>query len=227
MKKIGLKIGAVLAVIILAGIYYYVNLPAINIHASGFWTFLMVAVVFILVIYGFRKKVRTVDDVKDSKGLKIGIGVLILIVIVYLGGSVLSSPIVNAKKYQALINAQSRDFTEDIKEVNYNQIPLLDKDSAALLGNRKMGSMVDMVSQFEVSNLYTQINYQDMPVRVTPLVYASPIKWLTNQSKGIPAYIRIDMANQNTELVKLDQPIKYSQSEYFNRNINRHLRFRY
>ena len=227
MKKIGLKIGAVLAVIILAGIYYYVNLPAINIHASGFWTFLMVAVVFIIVIYGFRKKVRTVDDVKDSKGLKIGIGVLILIVIVYLGGSVLSSPIVNAKKYQALINAQSRDFTEDIKEVNYNQIPLLDKDSAALLGNRKMGSMVDMVSQFEVSNLYTQINYQDMPVRVTPLVYASPIKWLTNQSKGIPAYIRIDMANQNTELVKLDQPIKYSQSEYFNRNINRHLRFRY
>ena len=45
-----------------------------------------------------------------------------------------------------------------------SQIPLLDRDSAAILGNRKMGSMVDMVSQFEVDDLYSQINYQDQPV---------------------------------------------------------------
>ena len=90
-----------------------------------------------------------------------------------------------------------------------------------------MGSMVDMVSQFEVSSEYTQINYQDTPVRVAPLVYASPIKWLTNQKQGIPAYIRIDMATQNTECVKLSEGIHYSKSEYFNRNIYRHLRFQY
>ncbi len=71
-----------------------------------------------------------------------------------------------------------------------------------------MGSMVDMVSQFEVSNLYSQINYQEKPVRVTPLVYASPIKWLTNQSQGIPAYIMIDMTTQDTSLIKLDKPIR-------------------
>ena len=85
--------------------------------------------------------------------------------------------------------------------------------------------MVDMVSQFEADNIYSQINYQDRPVRVSPLKYASPIKWLTNQSEGIPAYIMIDMTNQNTELVKLEEGIKYSTSEYFNRNIYRHLRF--
>ena len=61
-----------------------------------------------------------------------------------------------------------------------------DRDSAALLGNREMGSMVDMVSQFEVDELYSQINYQDRPVRVSPLRYASLIKWLTNNSEGIP-----------------------------------------
>ena len=87
--------------------------------------------------------------------------------------------------------------------------------------------MVDMVSQFEVSDLYSQINYQGKPVRVTPLVYASPVKWLTNQSSGIPAYIMIDMTTQNTELVQLDEPIRYSEAEYLNRNIYRHLRFRY
>ncbi len=84
-----------------------------------------------------------------------------------------------------------------------------------------------MVSQFQVSDLYSQINYQGKPVRVTPLEYASPIKWLTNQKAGIPAYITIDMTTQNTELVKLNEGIKYSMSEYFNRNIYRHLRFRY
>src|SRR5699024_4101180 len=104
-------------------------------------------------------------------------------------------------------------------------IPLLNKNSAAILGDRKMRSMVDMVSQIEADDIYSQINYQDRPVRVTPLKYASPIKWLTNQSEGIPAYILIDMASQNTELVKLDEGIKYSTCVYFNRNIHRHLRF--
>ncbi|MDO4557156.1 MAG: CvpA family protein, partial [Lachnospiraceae bacterium] len=130
-------------------------------------------------------------------------------------------------KYQQLLEPVTGDFATDIDQVNYNQIPLLDKDSAELLGNRKMGSMVDMVSQFEVSSLYSQINYKSRPVRVTPLVYASPIKWFTNQKEGIPAYISIDMATQNTELVKVPEGIKYSESEYLNRNIYRHLRFRY
>ena len=125
------------------------------------------------------------------------------------------------------MSVEERNFTEDISQVDYNTIPILDKDSAALLGDRKMGSMVDMVSQFEVSDDYTQINVNNRPVRVTPLVYASPIKWLTNQSDGIPAYIKIDMATQDTECVKLDKPIKYSKAEYLNRNIYRHLRFKY
>ncbi|MEE0418888.1 MAG: CvpA family protein [Lachnospiraceae bacterium] len=226
MKKIRAKLAAVLAALVIAAIYYYVTIPAINIHASGFWVFLMVAVLVVLVLYSLPR-VKTVDDIKTNKGVKVGIGVLLAVAAVYLIGSILSSPIINAKKYQNLINVENRKFSEDIKEVDYKQIPLLDRDSATLLGNRKMGSMVDMVSQFEVSTLYTQINYQDSPTRVTPLVYASPIKWLTNQSNGIPAYIKIDMATQDTELVKLDKSIKYSQSEYFNRNINRHLRFRY
>lgn len=226
MKKIGKKAILILAAVIIAAVYYYVTIPAINIHSSGFWVFIAIAAVVLLVLYA-APRVRTPDDLKTDKGIKVGIFVILGIGVVYLIGSVLSSPIVNANKYQQLITVENRKFTEDIKEVDYRRIPLLDRDSATLLGNRKMGSMVDMVSQFEVSSLYTQINYQDTPVRVTPLVYANLIKWFTNQSNGIPAYIKIDMATQDTELVKLEQPIRYSQSEHFNRNINRHLRFRY
>ena len=177
-------------------------------------------------IYPKRGKER-LSEKKGFTFTKLGLAVLGLMILVLAAGTLLSSPIINAKKYQELLAVEERDFSEDIPELDYNQIPLLDKDSAELLGNRKMGSMVEYVSQFEVSPLYTQINYQEKPMRVTPLVYASTIKWLTNQSSGIPAYIMIDMATQETECVKLEKPIRYSQSEYFGRNIYRHLRFQY
>lgn len=220
----------VIAVLIFAAVYYYITLPAINIHASGFWMFIFSIITILILAYGFHRKFKkddTFEEIKNNKILKVSIFALLALVIIYLIGTILSSPIVNAKKYRQLINVENREFSEDIQQVDYSQIPLLDKDSAALLGNRKMGSMVDMVSQFEVSDLYSQINYNGKPVRVTPLVYASPIKWIMNHSDGIPAYIMIDMATQNTELVKLEQGIRYSQSEYFNRRIDRHLRFRY
>lgn len=222
--KTSRKILVAAAIIIAAGIYYYVTIPAINLHSSDTWGFLLILLLVLLVLYVVRKRMR-VSEIKESKGIKWYLRGILLLGAVYLVGAILSSPIINAKKYQQLMTVETGEFTEDIKEVSFDQIPLLDKDSAEILGDRKMGSMVDMVSQFEAADIYSQINYQDKPTRVTPLKYASPIKWLTNQSEGIPAYIRIDMANQNTELVKLEEGIKYSTSEYFNRNIYRHLRF--
>lgn len=227
MKKTKTKILTVLVLILLAGIYYYVKLPAINIHADGFWIFLLVVIAAVAVFYIGRRRLFRKEDIKASGIAKGLIGLFLLVVAVYLAGTLLSSPIINAKKYQKLLNVENGDFQTDIKELSFDQIPLLDRDSATLLGNRKMGSMVDMVSQFEVDELYSQINYQDKPVRVSPLRYANVIKWFTNQSEGIPAYIRIDMTTQSTELVMLDEGMKYSTSEYFNRNIHRHLRFRY
>lgn len=227
MKKGKAKVFLTFLVILIAGIYYYVTIPAINIHASGFWTFILSVIVLLLAAYGIKMRFTSFQEAKRSKVFRIGGILFAALVIVFAVGSILSSPIVNAKKYRNLLTIEERDFSKDIQPVNFSQIPLLDKDSAAILGNRKMGSMVDMVSQFEVSDLYSQINYQEKPIRVTPLVYASPVKWLTNQSQGIPAYIMIDMTTQDTSLVKLDKPIRYSEAEYLNRNIYRHLRFKY
>lgn len=231
MKKL-IKVFGALAVIVAAGIYYYVALPAINIHSVGFWFFLiaaLAAVTGITVLYKIIKTKTEITELSQSKLMKILLGIMIAAVVVFIAGSLLSSPIFNAKKYQQLMAVQDGDFTTEIVPADFSRVPLLDKDSARLLGNRKMGTLVDMVSQFEVSDIYTQINYQDKPVRVSPLVYASPIKWIANQADGIPAYIKIDMATQETECVRLPegQYIKYSPAEYFNRNIYRHLRFRY
>ena len=219
-----------LIVVFVAAIYYYVTIPAINIHSTDTWGAVLFLIVIALIVklffYGFRNpaKIR-ISDLKESKILRAGVILLLVLGAVYFIGSILSSPIVNAKKYQKLMKVEQGNFTEDVEELSFDKIPLLDSDTAALLGDRKMGSMVDMVSQFEADDIYSQINYKDNPVRVTPLRYASIIKWFTNRSEGIPAYIRINMANQNTELVKLDKGMKYVNSEYFNRNIYRHLRF--
>ncbi len=242
MKKVSKNLLLILVGVLAAGICYYIYLPAVNIHSVNFWFFIMGLILVVMGIYALKKAGRQIVapsgdgnllhwnlkvDLGELRGIKYLGYLLVAVFLIYLVGSILSSPIINAKRYQQLMQIEERNFADDIKEVDYNTIPLLDKASAALLGNRKMGSLVDMVSQFEVSSDYTQINYQGVPVRVTPLVYASPIKWLTNQREGIPAYILIDMATQDTECVKLTEGIKYSKSEYFNRNLYRHLRFHY
>ncbi len=238
MKKAGKNILLIAILLIAAFIYYYITIPAFNIHSIGTWWFLIGGIAAISILVMMKGILRDHQRIEIKKGnmnlefhagifTKVGLGIAAVLLVILAIGSLLSSPIINAKKYQQLMDVQERDFTQDISQVDYNTIPILDKDSAALLGNRKMGSMVDMVSQFEVSGDYSQINVNNKPVRVTPLVYASPIKWLTNQSSGIPAYIKIDMATQDTECVKLADGIKYSKSEYFNRNIYRHLRFHY
>lgn len=238
MKKANYIVGGTLIVLILGFIYYYITLPAINIHSKGFWTFLLGLMVIItgtilLILIVFGKKlvnkgnVASIPLVMISIILTIGSILTIGLFAVYLIGNLLSSPIINAKKYQQLINIAERDFTEDIQQISYNEIPILDRNSAVLLGSRKMGSMVEYVSQFEVADDYTQINYNNRPVRVTPLKYGSLFKWFGNQKKGIPAYIRIDMASQDVECVKLDEGIKYSESDHFGRYIYRYLRFKY
>ncbi len=238
MKKGVRNLVVAIVVLLVAGIYYYFALPALNIHSAGCWFFVMSVLVAGMVLYSIRKMVKERNIEVSRKGiefvdfkfdmvLKVTGGILAAVFVVYLLGDLLSSPIINAKKYQQLLKVEERVFAEDIKEVDYTTIPCLDKASASLLGDRKMGSMVDMVSQFEVADDYSQINYNGKPTRVTPLRYANEIKWLTNQSKGIPAYILIDMTTQDTECIMLKDEIKYSKSEYFNRNLYRHLRFKF
>ena len=228
MKKKNIAISFLL-LLVAAGIWYYVSLPAFNIHSSGVWYFVLVLVLAVGLVLAGKKGLRygaiDLKEMKESKGFKWCVRLFILLLVIYLAGTILSSPIVNAKKYQQLLKVEEGEFTKDIEELSFDQIPLLDKESAQLLGDRKMGSMSDMVSQFEADDIYSQINYKGNPVRVTPLKYANLIKWFTNQGEGIPAYIRINMANQSTELVKLKQGMKYTTSDHFNRNIYRHLRF--
>ncbi len=235
---------------------FYTMLPAVNLHDRNFIIFLIISILIILTVSflssvkelleqvgsGYRME-KTVDPVTgrvvfqrkytEKKSLNLGrplkygfilVGILVVFTLV---ASVLGLKIFNASRYRDLITITDGDFSADVAELNMSQIPVVDKDTASRLGSKKLGEMTDLVSQFEIQENYTQINYKGTPYRVTPLAYADPVKWLFNQRKGLPAYIAVDMVNQNTDLVWLDSGMKYSTSEYFFRNIYRYIRFRY
>lgn len=62
--------------------------------------------------------------------------------------------------YRELLTVETGDFQEDVDAISYNQIPTLDSASAIRLGDKKLGELSDMVSQFSVMEYYyTQINY--------------------------------------------------------------------
>lgn len=235
MRTLKSKLLAIFIIAIGGFCYYYVKLPAINLHSVGFWKFIIVLGLFITVAFALTgvhvgmHREEIYYDIPDKRKFfaKLAGGITLVLVVVFIVGSILSSPIINSKKYHDLIQISDGDFEKDIKQISYQEIPLLDKDSAALIGNRKMGSMVEYISQFEVANDYTQINYKNRPVRVTPLKYGNLLKWFTNRKEGIPAYIKIDMASQDAECIKLKEGMKYSEAEHFSRNIYRYLRFQY
>ena len=120
-------------------------------------------------------------------------------------GAVTSWVVLRAGSYSELLSIETGDFASEVDEISYDQIPMLDEDSAARLGNRKLGELADMVSQFEILPSYTQINYQGRPVRVTSLAYGDIVKWFTNRSEGLPAYLVIDMVTQEAEVVRLKE----------------------
>ena len=224
----------VVIVLIFAAIYYYIALPAINIHNPELWKFVLFILVIAFALYALPKTTFTGDrrhpvnfsGSYKTKTFKLLAALIVIIAAAYFVGTLLSSPIINASKYQKLMKVEKSKFTKDIDQISYDQIPLLDKSSAEILGARKMGSLVDLASQFEVADEYSQINYKNNPVRVTPLRYADLIKWFTNKA-GIPAYIKIDMATQQTELVRLKEGMKYTPYDHFGRYLYRHLRFKY
>ena len=217
-----------------AGLYFYLELPALNLRSMELWIFIVIT----LAIFSFLTLLtagigigRSSSPADVLRGLwkvcKIPVILIAAIIVFCFIGNISSAVIFNSKAYSNLIEVTESDFTADINEISYEQIPQLDKDSASVLANRKLGELRDLVSQFEVEAESAQINYKDRPVRVTYLNYGDFFKWLKNTRNGIPAYMITDMVTQEVTVVRTESGIKYSPSEYFNRNITRHLRFKY
>ena len=231
MRKRKLLFIRYLIFILFAFVLYYVTLPAINLHNPGFYAYLLMLLACYIVTSGISlfdgsSIITKVKGLPKASLVVIGsvTGVFILIILI----NIICSPLFNSKSWSRRITVEEdTNFSDDIKEVDFNKVPLLDKDSSQKLGDRVMGQMSELVSQYYVSDLYTQINYNSEIVRVTPIEYNGFIKWLNNMRHGVLGYIKVNSVTGASELVKLDKGMKYMPSAYFFKDLDRALRFKY
>ena len=235
-EKAALKIVlSILCTVVLAVVAFYVMLPAVNFKSYDFYIYLGLVAASYVVFNGlFANVMMKPEYTPYVKKQAIVPGIIIGILIVAVGiGYLVSSEFFRAKDYSEIIDVRTdSNFSEEIQEQNaesFSAIPKLDEEAAAQLATRALGVLESKgyVSQFTVYPEYTQINYNETPVRVAPLQYANIIKWFTNTKNGFPGYVIIDMANESTEFVELENSIKYSPAEHFNKLLKRHLRFEY
>ena len=219
-----LIVAIVVLVVALAACYWWFH-PALNLGSTQVWMWICgICLVVILAL-----AVAAARSIKHAPVLKKLMLLPGAVIAAFLVGLLLSQPFVpgNAERYATVLQTTDGDFATDIQQVDYADVPVIDRDSAILLGNRAMGSIPEYVSQFEIADTYSQINYQGRPVRVSPLAYADLFKWFSNRDAGIPAYVIVDMVTQEAEVVRLEQPILYSDSEPLMRNVDRHVQLSY
>ncbi|MEA5026694.1 MAG: CvpA family protein [Erysipelotrichaceae bacterium] len=200
-------------------IAYYFILPPINPSSFAFWSFFTPALVIPIVL------ITQTYSLKDgfNKGKAFYPMVIVIItIIVFFVGILIASPIFSASAYTNRISVVTSSFEDDIQEVDFSNLPLLDKASTQKVGDRVVGQIPDLVSQFSVSDEYTLINYQSKIVRVTPLEHNGLFKYLGNTG-GTAGYVMVDSTTGEATLVQLDEGLKYLPSAYFFQNLRRHV----
>lgn len=234
MKK---KIYALLLLlfVIFTGGYYYVNYPVINIHKPSFWAGMVVVCLVLGAICGINSIRYKFDKNKRIKNFNtlpfisktFGVLAVVLFLVAFVG-NIIGSPLLRAKKYASLLEVENKDFASDLEETErITDLALMDTESARIFGNRKIGSLSEVVSQYEVERDYTQISIQKAPYKVSALKYASFFKWWNNRDKGVPGYVKVNPVNSNAEYVELPQGMKYVPSAYLNYNLMRHVQLEY
>lgn len=218
---------------IVGGAAYYMMLPALNIHDTQMYYFLILLIAVFVASFALvckaNKQIERKEYVKKkSIAPAIAAGVIIAVMGI---GWLTGVTLFRAQSYSELISVSDGDFETDFEDISYDKVPRLDGTRALALADQQLGSLEEYKSQYVVSEDSTQINYKNTPCRVAYLRYADVFKWINNTKDGTPAYMLIDLVSQKVTAVncvdKFGEGIKYSPAEFFNEKLIRHLRFQY
>ena len=215
-------IRALLVLAVIAVGIDYVTLPAYNIHDTAF----IMLVVFYLFIFGM---VYFVFSYQIDFIVKLCIGLGFALIAFTLLFSFLSSEMLNAGRYRDQIQiTSSNEFNAQFDAIQLEKIPLVDQNTAQQLGDKQIGRVQGLGSQFDINDEYILINQKDNVYRVSPLEYQDSIKWFQNREKGIPGYVRVNVTDaSDVKLIELSEGIKYAPSAFLSEDLMRHVRFKY
>ena len=225
-------ISAIITLIVVA-LAFYIVLPPLNLQSVDFWGFLAFVIIFFGVCNAFfefkgKSNFKTKNKFKRDPFFTVVIIAAVIPILVIIVGNIISSTFFNAYDYANIISVKDAVFEDDMPETDtVTNIALMDSTSAITIGNRTLGSLSHVVSQYEVASKYSQINYHGVPKKVANLEYVGFFKWLNNRDNGIPGYVMVDPVNISAEYVEFSKPIKYVDSAYFNEDLYRALRFKY
>lgn len=229
------KIKYVILILLLLAIFNYFELITLNLRYDSFRTTVLFAVILV-VGYSYLKKygnvvftnqtIKVVQNenkfnFKSSKLFKL----MLLVIFVNYSIAPLSSPLFFASSYASIIgDVETKDFASDFSTPELDELPIVDREYAKLLGDKKLGSTSGLGSEFHVGE-YTDIVYNDEFYIVAPLEYNGFFKWLNNRKSGTPGYILINKSTAEVELVSAvngkEVGLKYVDSAYLNQDLHR------
>lgn len=222
MKPVKGHLIAFFLTLVVFAVSFYVLLPAINVRTSDSAFYLVgILLLFTALDAMFLMRFTWLSKLSGVSAIAIAIFVIVM--------SFFSAPFFRASAYRDQLNiSEINDFNAEFETVSMDQIPVIDLAAARQLGNKKMGTISALGSQFNVSDEYTLISVKDELYRVSPLEYQDLYKWFQNRNSGIPGFIKVNVTDPNdVELVQLSEGMKYSPSAYLNQNLERHVRMHY
>ena len=241
MKKIIARnaVIAALFALLVGALGYYFALPPLHVQAKDFWIFLTLVIAaftvpFTVMNAASRTRYGGTPPKRGKKGrarVQLPLWAVIVTlapVAVLIIGGIVSSTLFNAKAYASIVKVEDAVFESDMPETDsVTNIALMDSSTAAVIGNRTLGSLAEVVSQYGISPTYAQINYHRAPKKVAPLEYVGFFKWLGNRDSGIPGYVMVDPVKNSAEYVELETALRYAPSGYLGDDLGRKLRFSY
>ncbi len=234
MKKTKRIVLGIAVVIVLLLAYIFFAAPNLNpLYADGamFWLVLLTAAVIGIAVLKFKNPIA---EVKDGKGvsfdfngfpLKWVVGILAALWGIYILVHLIFNPLFFWGSYRdQMKEPEVKEFTSEIQTVDLNQIPVVDKELAQTLADKKLGEKPSLGSQVVLGEPTIQ-TVDGKLVWVVPLHHSGFFKWLANMD-GAAGYIVVSATDMKDVQYVDSYKIKIQPDSYFMDDLTRTARFK-
>lgn len=240
------KIWSIAVGIITAAVILFIGLfgmcISINIHDEMLWILIAVTIFVSVLLARLTLGIKdfgkvTVTKRTGSKGRRKEYSTFrlsfkpyilpIAIICVVILAAITGSQVFNSTKYAEILTVKDTEFSQDVPEsAGTDSIALMDTASAKMLGDREIGSLSNVVSQFNVSYDYSQIDFGGKPIKISALEYAGFFKWINNRDNGVCGYVTVDPVSMSASYQE-SKGMKYVPSAYLLEDAYRHIWLKY
>lgn len=230
-----------LGIILLLGIYIFVSAPNLNpffyMDGALFWAVTITAFLGLTALFRFGELTFQFIPQDGSQGrpfnyvpnekFPIWIKICLLSPWIFLVVvSIASSFIFNWKAYRdQLGESEVVSFSSDMQAMDLSQVPIVDKQLAGILADKKLGERAGLGSQVFLGRDDATIQkINGKLVWAVPMYHSGVFKWLTNLS-GTPGYILVSATDVNDVQYIENYRVKYQPNNYLLHDLKRHVRF--